>query len=72
MSTRLQQHGRSIAGGFPTVAHHQGADCGELVATAGDGEPDGEDGFTRGQQIGIALAVLVLIIGGGAAALGGV
>ena len=71
MSTTLQQHARSIGGKFPTVAHHQGADCGELVSTAGDGEPDGEDGLTRRQQIGIALAVLVLIVGGGAAAIGG-
>lgn len=67
MSTTLHQHGRSITGGFTAVEHHQGADCGELVSST-DGEgPDDDRGLSRQQQIGIALALLVLLVGGGVA-----
>lgn len=71
MSASLQHHGRSILDGFSIVEYRQGADCGELVSSTGQEEPGGEQTLSRRQQIGIALAVLVLIIGGGAAAVGG-
>lgn len=69
MSTTLQQHGRSIGSGFSAVRHRQGAACGELVSTADGEEPsNGEEGLSSTQQLGLALAVLVLLIGGAVAA----
>jgi hypothetical protein len=67
MSTTLQQRGRSIGGGFPAVPHYQGADCGELISTADEAEPDDEAGLSRREQIGLVLGLLVLLIGGGVA-----
>lgn len=69
-ATTLQQHGRSIVGGLPAATHRQGTECGTLISMAEDEEEEETkepEGLTTTEQIGIALAVLVLLIGGGAA-----
>lgn len=69
-TTALQQHGRSIATGFTPATLRQGTECGTLNSSI-DGEEGtgGKEGLTVGQQIGVVLAVLVLLLGG--AAIGG-
>jgi len=69
MSHALQQHGRDIAVGFRSVTHRQGTGCGEMVSTL-NGETDTSGGLSRFEQVGLAVAVIVLLIGG-AVALGG-
>lgn len=70
MSHALQRHGRDIADGFIGVAHHQGTGCGELVSTR-EGEEEPPAGLSRTEQIGLAVALLVLLIGGAVTAGGG-
>jgi len=63
MSHTLQQHGRDIAEGFQGVSHRQGTGCGEMVSTL-EGETDTSGGLSRFEQVGLAVALLVLFIGG--------
>lgn len=67
MSTTLQHHGRLIVDGFSSAEFRQGTDCGELVSSAEGTGPDERGGLSRRQQIGLALAILVLLVGSGVA-----
>ena len=71
MSHALQRHGRGIADGFQGVTHRQATDCGELVSALEGEEETKRQGLSRSEQIGLAVAVLVLLIGGAVAAGGG-
>lgn len=70
MSHALQQHGRDIAGGFLGVSHHQGTGCGEVVSIL-DSEEEAPEGLSRTEQIGFAVGLLLLLIGGAVAVGGG-
>ena len=73
MSHALHRHGRGIANGFHGVTHRQATDCGELVSALEGGEEEEMErqGLSRTEQLGLAVGVLVLLIGGAVAAGGG-
>ena len=71
MSHALQRHGRGIAEGFHGVTHRQATDCGKLVSALEGEEKTERQGLSRTEQIGLAVGLLVLLIGGAVAAGGG-